>query len=123
MEAVLEKTGEVSLPAVIRQLDQLLESVVKLRQACVPIAANRVLRTKQELQSHRARLFAADNRCHFCETTLDNFGDSTLDHLTPRSRGGDDSDENLALSCFECNHKKGPLTETEFRLAQEGGES
>ena len=30
-----------------------------------------------------------------------------LDHIIPRSKGGDDDLENLTTSCFECNRGKG----------------
>lgn len=39
----------------------------------------------------------------------------TVDHRTPLSRGGTHADENLAGCCNDCNHKKGWLTEEEFR--------
>jgi 5-methylcytosine-specific restriction endonuclease McrA len=32
---------------------------------------------------------------------------ATLEHIFPRSHGGDDSPENLALACARCNHQKG----------------
>lgn len=38
-----------------------------------------------------------------------------LEHIVPRSRGGADSNDNLALSCNGCNIRKGARTPTEFR--------
>jgi 5-methylcytosine-specific restriction endonuclease McrA len=32
---------------------------------------------------------------------------ATLEHILPRSQGGTDSPENLALACARCNHQKG----------------
>jgi 5-methylcytosine-specific restriction endonuclease McrA len=32
---------------------------------------------------------------------------ATLEHIVPRTHGGDDSLENLALACASCNHAKG----------------
>ncbi len=32
---------------------------------------------------------------------------ATLEHLLPRSAGGDDRLENLAVACARCNHRKG----------------
>lgn len=29
-----------------------------------------------------------------------------MDHLTPKSRGGDKSIDNIAPACIECNQKK-----------------
>lgn len=38
----------------------------------------------------------------------------TVDHLTPRSRGGSDHMRNLAACCQKCNSDKAHLTEAEF---------
>lgn len=40
-------------------------------------------------------------------TTGDTGGHATIEHILPRSHGGDDSPENLALACARCNHQKG----------------
>ncbi|MBP3193132.1 HNH endonuclease [Natronogracilivirgula saccharolytica] len=37
----------------------------------------------------------------------------TIDHVIPRSRGGDDSWENLVSACTTCNHRKGNRTPRE----------
>ncbi len=37
-----------------------------------------------------------------------------IEHLTPRSRGGSNTVDNLAISCHECNQKKNNLTAEEF---------
>ena len=34
----------------------------------------------------------------------------TIDHIIPRSKGGDDSWENLVAACLPCNNKKGDRT-------------
>ena len=41
--------------------------------------------------------------CVFCRATLD----LTTDHLIPRSRGGDDSGDNVVLACQPCNASRG----------------
>jgi hypothetical protein len=40
-----------------------------------------------------------EKQCVFCG----NGENLTTDHLIPRSRGGEDSPDNLVLSCFSCN--------------------
>jgi 5-methylcytosine-specific restriction endonuclease McrA len=64
----------------------------------------RVPRTLQRKISRRA-LFARDGwRCVYCGTTG---GRLTLDHVVPRSRGGDSVWENVVTSCAPCNLRKG----------------
>jgi 5-methylcytosine-specific restriction endonuclease McrA len=64
----------------------------------------RVPRAVQRKISRRA-LFARDNwRCVYCGTSA---GRMTLDHVVPRSRGGDSVWENVVTSCAPCNLKKG----------------
>jgi len=41
--------------------------------------------------------------CVFCRST----SDLTTDHLIPRSRGGDDSADNVVLACQSCNISRG----------------
>jgi 5-methylcytosine-specific restriction endonuclease McrA len=33
-------------------------------------------------------------------------GDFTVDHITPRSKGGKDTWSNTACACYQCNHRK-----------------
>jgi 5-methylcytosine-specific restriction endonuclease McrA len=64
----------------------------------------RVPRAIQRKISRRA-LFARDGwRCVYCGTANHRL---TLDHVVPRSRGGDSVWENVVTSCAPCNHKKG----------------
>ena len=63
----------------------------------------RVPRTVKRKISRRA-LFARDGwRCAYCGST----GRLTLDHVVPRSRGGDSVWENVVTSCAPCNLRKG----------------
>ena len=62
-----------------------------------------VPRTVQRKISRRA-LFARDGwRCVYCGTSG---GRLTLDHVVPRSRGGDSVWENVVTSCAPCNLRK-----------------
>jgi hypothetical protein len=64
----------------------------------------RVPRIVQRRISRRA-LFARDGwRCVYCGTMG---GRLTLDHVIPRSRGGDSVWENVVTSCAPCNLRKG----------------
>lgn len=56
----------------------------------------------------RKNILRRDNhRCQYCsrsDLTL------TIDHIMPKSKGGDDSWENLVAACVKCNNKKGDRT-------------
>ena len=92
---------------VLEELDQPLRSasdtfqwphVIRLVQYV------RVPRAVQRKISRRA-LFARDGwRCVYCGTSS---GRLTLDHVVPRSRGGDSVWENVVTSCAPCNLRKG----------------
>jgi 5-methylcytosine-specific restriction endonuclease McrA len=73
----------------------------------------RVPRAVKRKISRRA-LFARDSwRCQYCGTST---GKLTLDHVVPRSRGGDSVWENVVTSCAPCNLKKGDRLPEEVRM-------
>ncbi|MGV3538926.1 MAG: HNH endonuclease [Rufibacter sp.] len=51
-------------------------------------------------------------RCQYCGTSRN----LTLDHLVPRSRGGESSWYNLTTACSRCNSKKGDRTPEEVQM-------
>jgi 5-methylcytosine-specific restriction endonuclease McrA len=52
-------------------------------------------------------------RCIHCGTRVSvgfdgrSLGGATLEHIVPKTHGGDDSPDNLAVACAGCNHGKG----------------
>ena len=50
--------------------------------------------------------------CQYCHRTLPS-GELTLDHVAPRSRGGESAWENLVACCNPCNNRKGSRTPEE----------
>ena len=101
---------------VIEELDQ------PLRSASTTFAWPHVIRLVQYVRVPRAvqrkisrrALFARDGwRCVYCGTTS---GRLTLDHVVPRSRGGDSVWENVVTSCAPCNLRKGNRTLEESGL-------
>jgi 5-methylcytosine-specific restriction endonuclease McrA len=73
----------------------------------------RVPRAVQRKISRRA-LFARDGwRCVYCGTST---GRLTLDHVTPRSKGGESVWENVVTACSPCNLRKGDRTLEESGL-------
>ncbi len=55
----------------------------------------------------RKNVYLRDNhRCQYCGKN----GNLTLDHIMPRSRGGNDRWENMVACCIRCNNLKGDRT-------------
>jgi 5-methylcytosine-specific restriction endonuclease McrA len=85
-------------------------SVVRLRRFVkVPFRARAPLT--------RRAVFARDGwACQYCGKAAEN-----LDHVTPRSRGGEHVWENVVAACRRCNAKKEShlLTEVGMRLARQ----
>lgn len=73
-------------------------------------------RRRQNRVTSRLRILIRDkHRCQYCGKRGTQF-DLTLDHLNPRSRGGQTVQENLVAACKECNQRKGDRTPDEARM-------
>jgi 5-methylcytosine-specific restriction endonuclease McrA len=95
---------------VIEHLDQPLRSATGsfIRPHVIRLVHYvRVPRAVQRKISRRA-LFARDGwRCVYCGTSS---GRLTLDHVVPRSKGGESIWENVVTACAPCNLRKGDRT-------------
>ncbi|TRZ65985.1 HNH endonuclease [bacterium] len=61
----------------------------------------------------RKNILRRDNhRCQYCGSTQN----LTIDHIIPKSKGGDDTWENLVTACIRCNNKKGNRTPEESNM-------
>jgi 5-methylcytosine-specific restriction endonuclease McrA len=61
-----------------------------------------------EVVFSRKNIYLRDNyTCQYCGKKG---GSLTIDHIIPKSRGGEDSWENMVVCCARCNHKKGNRT-------------
>jgi 5-methylcytosine-specific restriction endonuclease McrA len=75
-----------------------------------------VRRRREASGSKRLRIYMRDKfRCQYCgekkaATAL------TLDHIQPRSRGGDNSPVNVVTACIACNNRKSDRTPEEARM-------
>ncbi|EQB73799.1 MAG: hypothetical protein AMDU4_FER2C00039G0010 [Ferroplasma sp. Type II] len=67
-----------------------------------------------ELQGYEIREYLLEKFHHICVYCGKTGVPLEIEHLTPRSRGGPDTVNNLAISCHECNQKKNNLTAEEF---------
>jgi 5-methylcytosine-specific restriction endonuclease McrA len=85
-------------------------SVVRLRRYV------NVRRRRQTAGMKRLRIFVRDSfRCQYCGDRRA-AAELTLDHITPRSRGGRSAAENLVTACVACNTRKGSRTPEEARM-------
>lgn len=64
----------------------------------------------------RTRIYMRDKfRCQYCGDRKA-ANELTLDHILPRSRGGDNSPLNVVTACVSCNQRKGNRTPSEARM-------
>lgn len=71
---------------------------------------------RRAVKLNRRNIFARDrNLCQYCGKKFPT-SELSLDHVIPRSRGGEVSWENLVCSCVKCNVKKGGRTPREAHL-------
>ncbi len=76
---------------------------------------------KTKVKFNRRNIFARDsNRCQYCGKRFPT-SELSLDHVLPRSRGGQATWDNIVCACVKCNVRKGGRTpwEAGMRLIQE----
>ena len=65
---------------------------------------------RQDVKLNRRNIFARDkNLCQYCGEHFPT-SELSLDHVLPRSQGGQSSWENLVCACTRCNARKGGRT-------------
>jgi 5-methylcytosine-specific restriction endonuclease McrA len=91
-----------------------------VRTATTEIQVPRVIRLltfdklpKQTVKFNRRNIFARDNnQCQYCGKKFPTT-ELSLDHIVPRSQGGQSSWENIVCACVNCNVRKGGRTPRE----------
>jgi 5-methylcytosine-specific restriction endonuclease McrA len=80
----------------------------------VKIPISKLMRTKPSKTMIYKR---DDNKCQYCGCTRG----LTIDHIIPKSKGGEDTWENLVVACYTCNTKKGDkfLEQTGMKLLKQ----
>ncbi len=68
---------------------------------------------KKVILSRKNILRRDGHRCQYCGSASISL---TVDHIMPRSRGGEDSWENLISACLRCNNRKGSHTPDEAHM-------
>ena len=75
-----------------------------------------VRRRREATGSKRVRVYMRDQfRCQYCGERK-NPVELTLDHILPRSRGGNSLPINVVTCCLACNQRKGNRTPEEARM-------
>jgi 5-methylcytosine-specific restriction endonuclease McrA len=91
--------AEFPVPSVIRRRDYI-----------------NVRRRREAAGAKRLRIYMRDKfRCQYCGEKK-SASELTLDHILPRSRGGDNSPVNIVAACVACNNRKGSRTPNEARM-------
>jgi 5-methylcytosine-specific restriction endonuclease McrA len=67
---------------------------------------------KKVILSRKNILRRDGHQCQYCGHR----SGLTVDHIMPKSRGGEDSWENLTAACLRCNNKKGDRTPSEANM-------
>lgn len=91
IEIVSVWEGDILIP----QLNQELPATVRLKRW--------VKRSSRPPKFRRIVVFERDDwRCQYCNVKL-NYGDATIDHVTPQSLGGKTTWKNCVTACKHCN--------------------
>jgi 5-methylcytosine-specific restriction endonuclease McrA len=75
-----------------------------------------IRRRREQSGMKRFRIYMRDKfRCQYCGEKK-SVPELTLDHIFPRSRGGDNSPLNIVTACIKCNNRKSNRTPEEARM-------
>ena len=98
--------------------DRLVRSVtISLKMPSVIRFLRAVRGKRRAFRFSRENVFARDGgSCQYCAARVSR-QDATYDHVLPRARGGHTTWENVVISCFPCNQRKGGRTPGEAGMA------
>src|SRR5262245_65744805 len=75
-----------------------------------------IRRRREQSGMKRLRIYMRDKfRCQYCGEKK-GVAELTLDHILPRSRGGDNSPVNIVTAFIKCNNRKSNRTPAEARM-------
>jgi 5-methylcytosine-specific restriction endonuclease McrA len=75
-----------------------------------------IRKRREQSSMKRLRIYMRDKyRCQYCGERK-GVRELTLDHILPRSRGGDNSPINVVTACMKCNNRKSDRTPEEARM-------
>ena len=103
--AVEEYEEEISSPSITFKIPSVivLKTVVKFISTGIRPSRNNIL-------------WRDKDQCQYCGV-IESARDMTIDHVIPRSRGGENTWSNLVTCCKRCNQKKGNRTPEEANMS------
>ncbi len=98
----------------IEAYDKVIRSTSQVFKIPSVIVLSRVIKFRfQAYHCNRKSVFARDEHvCQYCTKTF-SAKELTLDHVLPKSRGGQKTWTNIVAACKKCNQKKGNRTPEE----------
>ncbi len=105
----------IKLP--VRSIDERVRSaLLDVRVPTVVISLGYKKMPNKTFRPSKKTIYERDKGiCQYTGKSL-SFKQGTLDHITPRSKGGKDTFENLVLACPDINHRKGNKSNEEAGL-------
>lgn len=106
------------------KVDVVEEYDAQIRAVSLVIQVPAVVRLRKAFRRHakpvkfsRVNIYARDgHRCQYCGTRCE-IDQLTYDHVTPRSRGGRTTWDNIVSCCVACNARKSNRTPAEAKMA------
>ncbi len=93
-------SGRRAIVLLLKEKAQILSSRVIRLLNYVKVPLSRIISQKPS----RSMIYKRDGyKCQYCNATRR----LTIDHVVPKSKGGDESFHNLVVACSSCNTKKG----------------
>jgi hypothetical protein len=105
----------INICAARRALVLILKGVAAAEEHAPGLLSSRRIPHQSRALSRKNIMMRDKYTCQYCHKVL-NSAELTLDHVIPRSRGGETSWENLVASCNPCNNRKGNRTPEEANL-------
>jgi hypothetical protein len=107
------RTGEYeTIEGLINMADNIDFTQDTLPEYCGFLEAKKLGIKKQRKkisESTRKAIYTRDGECVICKCPLELIKKPSLEHIIPFSKGGECTKENLALSCAECNRRRGSM--------------
>ena len=95
-------TGNIPMPTIVR-----------FREG---VFLNKLRQRRRYIRLNRKNIWLRDGgRCQYCNCSI-SLSSFEIEHVMPRSRGGQTTWENIVASCALCNQKKGAMTPEEANM-------